>query len=240
MGFFSGFTGGVTVTLAIAYYALFSHERNRQAQAINLRLATRTLNSIFEPPLEPLGPTRAELLRAERSTLLDTAKDRWNSEIERAVRSLQNANWEDIREKRDQAIAKVLGNSLEGARHGIENVEKSAGAVWSEGKEKAMAKTSQITEEIPSKVEQVRTKASTAGAGTVDAARGAVRNAVSKGIEKGKELVGKAQHAVGATAVESKEAIAQSGVERALEERYKPRSSVLDQTPEEILAARYT
>lgn len=117
----------MTVTLAVAYYAVQCHERNRQAQAVNLRLATRTLNSIFEPPTEPLGPTRSELLRAERSSILESVKDRWNSEIERAVRSIQNTNWEEIRQARDEAIAKVLGDSLEGARHGIENAEKSIG-----------------------------------------------------------------------------------------------------------------
>lgn len=243
----------MTVTLAIAYYAVLEHERNRQAQAVNLRIATRTLNSLFEPPLEPLGPTRAELLRAERSTLLENAKDRWNMEIERAVRSIQNANWDEIREARDQAIAKLLGDSLESTRHGIESAEKTAEAnasiiaekakqALSDGKEKAAAKASQITKEVPPKVEKLRMEASTTGAGTVNAARGAVRNAVSKGIEKGKELAGKAQDAVGAAVgrVESKEVDSRSEVERALEERYNPKPSpAFEKTTEELLAERY-
>jgi len=225
MGFVSGFTGGVTVTLAIAYYAAISHENNRLAQAVNLRHATRTLNSVFEPPSEPLGPTRAELLRAERSSILENAKDKWNSEIERGVRWLQNADWEDIKERRDEAIARVLGGGLESTRHGIESAE---------------AKTSQITKEVTPKTEQLRMEAKTTSAGTVDAVRGAVRDAVSKGIEKGKQLAGKAQDAVGA-AVDTK-VDEKAEVERALAERYMPHKTTpdaLEKSPEQALAERY-
>lgn len=273
----------------MAYFTITTHERNRQVQAASLRTSARTLNSLFEPQ-QPLGPTRAELLRAERSSFLENAKDRWNSEIERAVRSLQNTNWEDIKQRRDSAIAKVLGDGLEGTRHGIENAERKIGETASvlgekteraleDGKDKAAAKAAQIKQqasakaspvkdqavakastvkdqvtakasnikaEAPAKVDQLRTEASRASAGTVDAARGAVRDAVSKGIEKGKELVGKAQDAIGAAASkvpskeELKEAAMKSDVEKALEERYKPLTTQgLDRTPEEILADRY-
>lgn len=181
MGFVSGFAGGVTLTLAVAYYSVLSHQRNRKQQAASLRAQARTLNSRFEPQPPP-APTREELLRAERSSLLDTVKDRWNAEIERAARSIQNANWEEIKLARDEAIAKALGESIAATRHGIENaeekigeaasvIEEKAGKVLSEGKDKAAAKTSQVTEElsskasqaakeVPSRAEQLQTKAS--------------------------------------------------------------------------------
>lgn len=165
------------------------------------------------------------------------------------MKSIQNANWEDIREKRDEAFAKVLGESLESARFGIEKaetkigestsaVEQKAEKALSKGKSKAVTKASEIKEEVPAKVEQIQTDASRSSAGTVDAARAAVRGAVSKGIEKGKQLVGKAQDAVGAVA-ESKDLGTKSEVERALDERYHPTSAPLDVSPEEALAERY-
>ncbi len=80
--------------------------------------------------------------------------------------------------------------------------------------------------------------------GTIDAARGTLRDTFSKGIEKGKEAIGKAQAAVG-LATEKMESKAQaatlshsSDVEKALHERYK-NPSPLNKTVEETLAERY-
>ena len=80
--------------------------------------------------------------------------------------------------------------------------------------------------------------------GTIDAARGAVRDAFSKGIEKGKEMVGKAQAAVG-LAEEKMESRAQSSmishssaVEKALHERYE-KPDPLTKSAEEVLEERY-
>jgi MICOS complex subunit MIC12 len=80
--------------------------------------------------------------------------------------------------------------------------------------------------------------------GTVDAARGALRDTFNKGIEKGKATIGKAQAAVG-LATEKMESKAQaatlshsSAVEKALHERYEKPSS-LDKSVEETLAERY-
>lgn len=255
--------GGVTLTLAVAYYSVIVHDSNRKSQALTLRSSTRTLNSIFEPLVEP---TRAELLRAERSSLLETAKDRWNAEIERTVRSIQNANWEEIWESRDLAIARLLGDNVDGAIQGAETagrdvkvtssvIAEKAEKAWSEGKEKVAGKSSQISNEASSKIDQIQTKASAVGAGTVDAAREAVRDAVNKGIERGNELVEQAQYAVNEGIVKGKDlaekargamgagtagADASSELERALQERYEPTpSSLLERKPEEVLAERY-
>jgi altered-inheritance-of-mitochondria protein 5 len=80
--------------------------------------------------------------------------------------------------------------------------------------------------------------------GTIDAARGALRATFNKGIEKGKEAIGKAQAAVGLATekIESKAQAASlshsSAVEKALHERYE-KPSPLDKTVEETLAERY-
>ena len=81
--------------------------------------------------------------------------------------------------------------------------------------------------------------------GTIDAARGAVRDAVSMGIEKGKEAIGKAQAAVGLATekIESKGQSAglshSSAVEKALHERYQ-QPTFHEKSVEEALAERYT
>ena len=78
--------------------------------------------------------------------------------------------------------------------------------------------------------------------GTVDAARGALRDVVSKGIEKGKEAIGRAQAAVGLAGDKSKTQSASpsdsSAVEKALHERYE-KPDGLNKTVEETLEERY-
>lgn len=70
--------------------------------------------------------------------------------------------------------------------------------------------------------------------GTVDAARGALRDAVGAGIEKGKEVFGKAQAAVGLG--EEKSGV--SAVEKALHERYE-KSGEIEKSVEQVLEERY-
>lgn len=69
--------------------------------------------------------------------------------------------------------------------------------------------------------------------GTVDAARGALRDAVGAGIEKGKEVFGKGKAAVGLGDGKSV-----SAVEKALHERYE-KSGELERSVEEVLEERY-
>jgi len=93
--------------------------------------------------------------------------------------------------------------------------------------------------------DKARTEAYSTGAGTVDAARGALRNVVSKGIEKGKEAIAKAQETMG-LATENAESMSQgessgmqeSDVERAMRERYETPKG-FDRSAEEVLEERY-
>jgi altered-inheritance-of-mitochondria protein 5 len=120
-------TGGVTLTLGIAYLTVLAHERNRQAQAQALRSQAQVLNGLLEPTPLPPPQSRAELAREERSTLIETAKDRWNAEVENAVRWVQRTDWGEVREGMEGAIARLLGTGLERSREGIEEAEKKAG-----------------------------------------------------------------------------------------------------------------
>ena len=280
----------MTLTLGVAYLTVLAHERNRQAQAQALRSQARVLSGLLEPTPLPPPQSRAELAREERSTLAETAKDRWNAEIENAVRWVQRTDWNEVREGMEGSVARLLGSGLERSREGIEEAEKKAGpkvqdavdktkaaaqggadqavagidqaaAAAVSGAEKAVTATKDQLRQAGAKIVEYgdATKANTdrvvadakSGAqnvrhpgGTVDAARGVVRDAVSKGIEKGKEALGHAQAAVG-LATDKLESKAQSAtlshssaVEKALHERYEKQDG-LSKSVEEVLEERY-
>ncbi|TVY81788.1 hypothetical protein LSUE1_G001934 [Lachnellula suecica] len=313
MGFTTGFTGGVTLTLGLAYLTVLAHERNRRSQAEALRSQSRVLTSLLEPTPLPPPQTRAELAREERSNLVETAKDRWNEEVENAVRWVQRTDWDDVRENMEGAVSRLLGGGLQKSREGLEEAEKKGGPkvqeavdrsraaarkgadqaaqginkaaasaiagaerVGAEAKEGASKVASSTKSKTEKAVDASKEKLGRAGeksgelmdaakaktdrvaantksgaqdaadfvrsGGTVDAVRGAVRDTFSKGVEKGKEAIGKASAAIGLT--EDKlngevPTISQSdAVEKALHERYEKRDP-LNKTVEEALAERY-
>ncbi|KAH8685658.1 hypothetical protein BGZ60DRAFT_364605 [Tricladium varicosporioides] len=262
MGFTTGFTGGVTLTLGLAYLTVLAHERNRQAQASSLRSQSRVLTSLLEPTPLPPPQSRAELAREERSTLVEAAKDRWNEEVENAVRWVQRTDWGDVREGMEGAVARLMGKGLGKSKEGVEEAEKVAIPKVQEAvdRSKVAAKSArdQVTVEVDRVADATKAKAqrvaadADAGAheairrngGTIDAARGAVRDAVSKGIEKGKDVIGKAQAYVSLAEerIESKgqsSAISHSkAVEKALHERYE-QPKIQEKTVEETLEERY-
>ncbi|KAK3945934.1 hypothetical protein QBC46DRAFT_63063 [Diplogelasinospora grovesii] len=115
MGFTTGFTGGVTLTLGLTYLALLTHQRNRQQQADILRSQSHVFNALSRPPGSKPSPGDAPLSRAEQALqerhhhLVETAKDKWNSEIESAVRWAQTKDWSAVREDVENGIANLLG-----------------------------------------------------------------------------------------------------------------------------------
>jgi len=274
------------------------------------------LNGLLEPTPLPPPQSRAELAREERGSLVETAKDRWNDELENAVRVIQRTDWTGVREGMEGAVARLLGGGLQKSREGIEEAERQAGPkvqeavdrskaavrqsanqaavgvdkaaaatiagverVGTEAKEGAKTLTSTARETADKAAAASKAKLSRAeeksaevrdaakaktnravadtksgaheaadsirrSGGTVDAARGAVRDVVSKGIEKGKEAIGKAQAAIGLaeerleSKLQSSTLSHSSAVEKALHERYE-RPDSLNKTVEEALEERY-
>lgn len=285
---------------------VLTHERNRRLQGQELRAQAFVLERLLNP--EPLPPpqSRDELAREERTTLVEAAKDRWNAEVENAVRWVQRTDFNDVREGVEGAVARLLGGGLQKSREGIEELEKQAGPKVQEaidrsktaakkgadqaamGIDRAAAKTIHGAERVKIEAEKGASKIAAAAegnwaragemagetrdviavkadrvaasvksgahdateslrhsGGTVDAARGAVRDAVSKGIEKSKEAIGKAQAAVGLSAekFQSKGQSAalshSSAVEKALQQRFE-QPHFHDKSVEEAIAERYT
>ncbi|KAJ8122109.1 hypothetical protein O1611_g9928 [Lasiodiplodia mahajangana] len=233
MGFTTGFTGGVTLTLGVAYLTLLAHQRNREQQAAILRQQTYLLSSIIDPLPPTLPPTRAELAARERANITDAAKDRWNAEVESAVRWAQSKDWTEVREDAEAALgrlwARAMGTTQNGGDKGEEKKstrEKndSVAAVAKSAYADAKAKSAELASKTEKKAEE-----------KAEGVKDTVLGAIGKGIQKGKEVFSSAKSATG---VEEKAEPTLSPVEKALQERYeKPDES--KQTVEEILAARY-
>ncbi|QSZ31826.1 hypothetical protein DSL72_001395 [Monilinia vaccinii-corymbosi] len=272
MGFTTGFTGGVTLTLSLAYLTVLAHQRNRSTQSIHLRHQSQVLTSLLEKQAIPPPKTRSELAREERSTIIEAAKDRWNAEVENGVRWVQRTDWEGVRVGIEGAVSRALGLGLEKGREGIEAGEQVAGEklrdfreeAREEGRrvatgavaaaERAVAGTRNAIDASAQKLKDAEAaipsypEIERKAGGTVDAARGSIRNAVSRGIEAGKEIAQKAGAAVGIAEQKIEEKVAlvsgsgkstDSGVERALRERFE-RPSRLDKSVQQALDERYT
>ncbi|KAI0012240.1 hypothetical protein F4779DRAFT_568927 [Xylariaceae sp. FL0662B] len=247
MGFTTGFTGGVTLTLSIAYLTVLAHQRNRQAQAAILRQQTYLLSEILDPLPPALPPTRAELAAAKRANLIDTAKNRWNADVEGAVRCAQTRDWDEVREGVETAIgrlwASAFGRALDEAEKGEQNGASVAQEVKAEtnrkldqGKAIASEKTAGVTAAAKSAYADAKARGAEAVNKTeekAEEAKGSVWGAIGKGVEKAKSAVGLSEQEV-----EFQPDANLSPVERALYQRYHP-SSNMDQSVEDLLAARY-
>ncbi|KAI0853190.1 hypothetical protein F5Y00DRAFT_257848 [Daldinia vernicosa] len=246
MGFTTGFTGGVTLTLSVAYLGVLAHQRHRERQAAILRQQTRLISSIIDPLPPVLPPTRAELAAAERANLIERAKDRWNAEIEGAVQWAQNKDWEEVRENVEIALARLWARAFGDAQGPVEkgedaaaNAKAAVNAKLDQGKEKAMsvaaaaksayadakAKGSEVVEQTEEKAEE---------------AKASFLSGLASGIWKSKDVADKTKSAVAGGAKQKGEELLSplSEEERALRQRYQG-STGLEQSPEEVLAARY-
>lgn len=144
----------MTVTLGLAYLTVLAHERNRQSQALYLRSQSQLLTSLIDrAPVQQ--PTRAEITRQSRETFMETAKDRWNGEIENAIRWVQTTDWNGVREGMEGAVARMLGLGLEKSREGIEDAEKKMKPMVQEAVDRSRAAASRGAEQAATAIVDV-------------------------------------------------------------------------------------
>ncbi|KAK3327820.1 hypothetical protein B0T19DRAFT_174838 [Cercophora scortea] len=212
MGFIAGFTGGVTLTLGVTYLAVLAHDRNRQSQAELLRSQTRVLNSLAAGTDPAALPTTTPLSRAElgaqhRAHFVETAKDKWNAEIEGAVRWAQTRDWAEARENAEDAAARLLGIAREShaledgrkrvvdaagtvreeARRGVEEARRAAGTIGSETRhrfEDAQKGVGSVREETKHRLEDAKRTA------------GVVREETKHMLEDARKSAGETKEAV--------------------------------------------
>lgn len=257
----------MTLTLGVAYLTVLAHQRNREAQAHILRSQTHVLSTLLEPQLRIPPPlTRSEQAVKDRENLVESAKDRWNREVQNAVRWAQQTDWSEVRQGLESSVVRLWGGAIEKtaeagekavpiataavegakqkgailAKEEGESLRNEAKSAWERAREKTLA----AEEAARAKAAEVR-KAAEAKVAEVKAVVGEV---VEKGKQQGKQqgeaVVVKAQKAAGVA--EDKVSIKEDGkvlpaaspVQKALHQRYE-KPSGLTKTVKEVLAERY-
>lgn len=104
--------GGFTLTTTIIYLSLSLHTRNREHQAALLHQQSLILNNIVEP--QPLQPPPAS--REVRAGVWETAKDRWNAELESNVKKLYRVDWNGVWDRTEEGVSSLWRRAFEKAR----------------------------------------------------------------------------------------------------------------------------
>ncbi|KAG9254585.1 uncharacterized protein F5Z01DRAFT_654264 [Emericellopsis atlantica] len=264
MGFTTGFTGGVALTLSVAYLSVLTHQRNREQQGAALRAQALALQSLVDPIPQPLPPTRSEVAAEQRAHTVEVAKDRWNHEIENAVHWAQNTDWDGVRERIEKESArlwtKVTGETPAEEVERVKETAKvktadvtggvadAARAAYSNAKAKGLSVEEAAENkalEARLKFDKTATKVEWAAEDKAVEARGALASAWESGKDKAMELADKAKAAVGAAedkiepTVDGKIVPGTTAVEKALHERYLRPEAKVNKTVSEALSERY-
>ncbi|KAM0271085.1 hypothetical protein ACHAQH_009234 [Verticillium albo-atrum] len=173
MGVTTGLTGGVTLTLGLAYLAVQTHQRTREHQSQLLRSQARVLDSFLEPVVPVPPPTRHEIEAAKRANLIDSAKDRWNAEVEGAVNYLQRTDWEDVRVSLEDAASRAWRSAFGDPEPQIDEAKRRA----TEGGREIAREGKEIAREAKGAWERAREKTAAAGEARAEDARVAVEQA---------------------------------------------------------------
>lgn len=251
-------TGGVTLTLGLAYLAILTHQRNRQAQSDILRAQQSVLTSLIHDPSLPRPPPTtpyAGLLTREQPDhhFVETAKSKWNEEIENAVRWAQTKDWEATR---------VWVEDLIFGSRPVEEVKRDVGAFGTEAaREVDMAEErgQSVLEEARSQSIALAQSAKETAAVLSDEGKAVFergvergREVVHAGVEKGREMVHRAEDMAHKAATEiglaekklehkvDEKVLRYNAVDRALAQRYeRDGGKVMEKSVEEVLRERY-
>ncbi|KAG7113099.1 hypothetical protein HYQ45_016983 [Verticillium longisporum] len=197
MGVTTGLTGGVTLTLGLAYLAVQTHQRTREHQSQLLRSQARVLDSFLEPVVPAPPPTRHEIEAAKRANLVDTAKDRWNAEVEGAVHYLQRTDWDDVRAGLEDAASRAWRSAFGDPEPQIDEAKRRAAA----GGRELAREGKEIAREAKGAWERAREKTAAAGEARAEEARVAAEQARVAAERRAAELKALADR----KAVESKD-----------------------------------
>ncbi|ORY59575.1 uncharacterized protein BCR38DRAFT_351245 [Pseudomassariella vexata] len=265
MGFTTGFTGGITVTLSLAYLTVLAHQRNRDRQSAVLRQQITLISGLTDPlpPVHP--PTRAEIVAIQRANLVESAKDRWNAEVEGAVKWVQKTDWDATREGLEIAVGRLWAHAFgkasqeaEKGEHKVEaefakakylagvevrGAEKRVKGIAEEAKSAAGEKARSVAASAKSAYADAKTRgleAVSKGEQKAEETKGSVFGVIGQGIQKGKEALGIVQvKVVGAEEeVDAKIDEKLGLVERTLQQRYE-RPGKVNKSVEQALAERY-
>lgn len=245
----------MTLVLGISYLSLQAHRRTRERQAETLRANTYILNSLtYIPATAPPPKTLAEelalleqqqelLARAEEKRrnlsarnegFFDKAKDRWNTEIEGAVRWAANKDWVAAREDAEVTASRLWARAS-GGETPSDTAQRAGAAVT--GKAAAAAASAKgAAAQAPATVGDKASEAKEAAASFWE-----------RGLNKGKEIAGQAKAGLSKAEEKAQDVVrgvakktGETDIEKVLQQRYeqKPDAS-LNKSPEELLEERY-
>jgi altered-inheritance-of-mitochondria protein 5 len=112
--------GGFTLTASILYLSTQLHTRNRVHQAALIKQQAAVLNNIVDPQLLP--PPQS--FREVRGGTWETAKDKWNAELENGVRRLQAVDWDGVRNNVEETVSALYRKAFVKAREVIPDPPK--------------------------------------------------------------------------------------------------------------------
>lgn len=248
-----GQTGGVALTLSVAYLSVLAHQRSREQQSAALRAQALALNQIIDPIPAPLPPTRSEAAAAQRATATEYVKDRWNHEIEGAVRWAQNTDWSEVREGAEDTLERLWARAFGGApaddaSKATTSVEAEAAAAGRKVKEAGAGVADAAKEAYLNSRKKIQSVEEAAENKALEARLRANRDASrAEGalVSAAKDLAGKAKAAVGAVeeklgaSNDGKEVEEVSPVQLALKQRYEKPEAKSAKTVAEALMERY-
>lgn len=139
----------------MTYLALTSHAHTRRSQSDHLRAQAAQLNLVARDSLapvrrDPFPPLPAEHPHNHTETVIEAAKDRWNAEIEGAVRWAQTRDWAGWEREAIEVVpeagrqvgvvaGRVGGEVGEGVKHlgeGVKHLGEEAKGVVERGVER--------------------------------------------------------------------------------------------------------
>lgn len=233
------------MTLSVAYLTVLAHQRNREQQGAALRAQALALQSLIDPLPAPLPPTRSEVAAAQRATSIEVAKDRWNHEVENAVRWAQNTDWDEIREGLEQSASKLWAKTF--GETPTEEVEKAKSKAEDAGSGvadaarsayiKAKSRTQSVEEAAENKILEARLRATKVASNAEDKAVEA-KGTLASAWGKSKAAVGAAEDKIEAK-LEGKGTPAESPVAKALSQRYEKPEIKVNETVAGALQERY-
>lgn len=96
------------------------HARNRLHQSALLRQQALLVDNVVDPQPLPPPPTNREV----RAGLLETAKDRWNAELEREVRMVQRVDWRQVWGRMEEGVSSAYRMAFEKGREVVPDPPK--------------------------------------------------------------------------------------------------------------------
>jgi altered-inheritance-of-mitochondria protein 5 len=102
--------GGVTLTSAVLYLTISLHTQNRTTQAALLRQQRQVLADFYEPKKPDPEPAN----RIVPVGIAEMAKDRWNRNLEDAVKRVYTTDWRRVREEAEDRASTIMQKIREG------------------------------------------------------------------------------------------------------------------------------